>query len=386
MPIVRTIEYTFPTKIIFGADVFNRIGEIAVEYTNKVFIITNGDVMRKIGLLPRVENLLEKSGVDYILYDNIRRDPENDVIDEVAELLRQSHAKLVIALGSSSVINSAKASAYLAKNEGSVVEYLNGKIGSDDAVPVIIIPTIPAVVQAFDDKFILQDSDDNIRKEFRNKSLFPLYTLVDPKTTLSLPLNYTVGSGFAVLSNAIESYISASSNPISDSSAVRAVELVGKSLKTLFMNKDDLTARSNVMMATVLVSLSLLTSHLGSCEATVLALSGKSNIYKNIAHAIILPHVMEFNLTVSPNKYVHIAKSLGEEVANITVVEAAIKAIEGVRKLLFDLKVPQKLSDYKVNKEDLPLISSVARRYSFLNYVPSPISKEDILNIMLTAY
>jgi len=386
MAIVRTIEYTLPTKIIFGADVLNRIGEIAVEYTNKVFIITNGEVMRKVGLLPRVENLLEKSGVDYILYDNIRRDPDNGIIDEVSTLLKQSHAKLVIALGSRSVINSAKAAAYLAKNEGTIAEYLNGKLGSDEAVSLISIPTIPAVIQAFDNKFILKDSDDKIRKEFNSQSLFPLYTLVDPKTTLSLPLNYTVGSGFAVLSNAIESYISAASNPISDSTAVRAIELIGKSLKSLFMNKDDLTARSNVMMASILVSLSLLTSKLGSCEATVLALSGKSNIYQNISHAIILPHVMEFNLTVSPNKYVHIAKSLGEDVTNITVVEAAIKAIEGVRKLLFDLKVPQKLSDYKVNKEDLPLISSVARRYSFLNYVPSPISKEDILNIMLTAY
>ena len=64
----------------------------------------------------------------------------------------------------------------------------------------------------------------------------------------------------------------------------------------------------------------------------------------------MLPHVMEFNLTAIPNKYVQIARALDEDVSKVTVVEAAIKAIEGIRKLLFDLKVPQKLSDYKIDK------------------------------------
>ena len=139
MPILSSIEFTLPTRIIFGVDVINRIGETAVEYTNKVFIITDGDVMRKIGLLPKIELLLEKSGVEYILYDNITRDPSNEVIDEAGTLLEESRAKLVIALGGRSVINAAKAAAYLAKNEGSIVEYINGKIGKDESVPVRLL-------------------------------------------------------------------------------------------------------------------------------------------------------------------------------------------------------------------------------------------------------
>ncbi|MBU1076516.1 MAG: iron-containing alcohol dehydrogenase, partial [Spirochaetes bacterium] len=199
-------------------------------------------------------------------------------------------------------------------------------------------------------------------------------------------INYTIGSGFAILSNAIESYISTASNALSDSLSLKAIEMIGNNLKRVFLHKDDTTARTNIMMAGLITGVSLLTSKLGTCEAISLALSSKESIYKNIAHAIMLPHVMEFNLTSMPNKYVQIAKALGEDITNITVVEAAIKAIEGVRKLLFDLKVPQKLSDYKINKENLPIISSVARRYQFMNFTPLPISKEDILNILLTAY
>ena len=62
------------------------------------------------------------------------------------------------------------------------------------------------------------------------------------------------------------------------------------------------------------------------------------------------------------------------------------KAVEGVRKHLFDMKIPQKLSNYNVNKEDIPVIASEARRYNFLNYVPRPISKDDLMNILMSAY
>ncbi|MBN1898260.1 MAG: iron-containing alcohol dehydrogenase [Spirochaetes bacterium] len=386
MPISSSIEYFLPTRIIFGNDVSNRIGETSVEYTNRVFLITSGEYTRKIGLLPKIETLLEKSGVDYIMYDDITRDPSPAIIDEIGDLIAQSKVKLVVALGGRSVINAVKAACYMARNDGSITDYINGKIGKDESVPCIIIPTIPGVNQVISDDIFIKDSNDNIKKVFKNKALFPLITLVDPKLSMTLPVNYTVGSGFAVLSNAIESYISSAANPISDALALKAIDFSGKNLRNIFMNREDLQARSRIMMASILVALSLLTSKPGTCEAISLSLSAQGGLYQNISHAIMIPHLMEFNLTTAPNKYVQIARALGEDISNVTVVEAAIRAIEGVRKLLFDLKVPQKLSEYNVKKEDIPHISGISRRYNFLNYAPTPISKEDILNILLTAF
>jgi len=386
MPKLSAIEFFSPTRIYFGADVINRIGEDLIEVTDKVFIVTDGESMRHAGHLDKLETLLEKSGVEFVIYDTIPRDPANEIIDEVGTLIRQSRVKIVIALGGRSVINSAKAAAYLAKNEGSITDYLNGREGLDEAVSVITIPTIPGIVESISSEFVLKDSKDKVKKYYQNKSLYPYACYLDPSLTLSLPLNYTVGSGFAVLALAIESYISSAANTISDSLAIHAIEILGKTLKPLFLNKEDVSLRSSVLMASLLTSLALLTSSPGICHALALALSGKTNAYQNIMYAVILPHVMEFNLTAVPNKYVQIARALGEDISNITVVEAAIKAIEGVRKLLFDLKIPQRLSEYDIKKEDLPLVSGLARRYKFLSYTPSPITREDMLNILMTAY
>lgn len=383
---LKSIEFTLPTKIIFGSDVVDRLGEITKEYSEKIFLITNGRVMRKTGILDKIENLLKKSDVEFIIYDEVERDPSNETIDEIGTLVRQSRVKLIVAVGGTSVINTAKAVSYLGLNDGKVVEYLNGGIGSNESIPVIVVPTIPGILQQLNNEFILNDDNDNIKKIYKNSCLYPLIALIDPKLTTTLPMSYTVSSGFAILSNAIEAFISTASNSISDSMALKAIEIIGSNLKRIFLHQDDVSARVNIMMAGIISGIALLTAKAGTCEAMALSLSSKEKIYKNIAHAIMLPHVMEFNLTSMPNKYVQIAKSLGEDISNITVVEAAIKAIEGVRKLLFDLKVPQKLSDYKVSKENLPIISSVARRYQFMNFTPLPISKEDILNILLTAF
>ncbi len=386
MILSNSIELTFPTRVIYGLDSVNRIGDICKDITDKIFIVTNGTLTRKIGLLQKVESLLESSDVDYILYDDIKRDMHPDSIDEIGTLINQSRVKLILAVGSSSAINTAKAAAYIAKNEGKIIEYINGRIGKNEAVKLVTIPTIPGVLEALNDSFVVKDYNDKRKKFFNSPSLFPVVTILDPKITLTIPINYTVGSGFAILSNAIESYISKASNAISDALALRAIEFIGKNLKAVFLAKNDLEARSNIMMSYILTSLSLLTSKLGVCEAMALALSSRDNIYQNIAHAIMLPYVMEFNLTAVPNKYLHIARALGENITNITVVEAAIKAIEGVRKLLFDLKVPQKLSDFKVKKENLSVIASSAQQYPFVNYSPTTISKEDIYNILTTAY
>ncbi|MBU1078358.1 MAG: iron-containing alcohol dehydrogenase, partial [Spirochaetes bacterium] len=180
---LKSIEFSLPTKIIFGTEVVDRIGEIAKEYSDKVFLISDGKIMRKNGILGKVENLLELSSVEYILYENVDNESAHLVVDEIATLVRQSRVKYIIAVGGSSVINTAKAAAYLGKNKGKIAEFLNGGIGIDESIPVIAIPTIPGIQQQINDEFVLNDTNDNIKKIYRNPSLFPFLSIIDPKLT-----------------------------------------------------------------------------------------------------------------------------------------------------------------------------------------------------------
>ncbi len=382
----NAIEFNVPTMIVHGPDVINRIAEQAAEYGDKVMIVTQGKFTRKLGLVNKVETLLERKKVKYITFDSIRTNPDNEIIDEGAALAHQSRCNLIIALGSSSSINAAKAISLMAMNEGPTVEYLNGRYHEKLPLPVIAIPTVPGSFVDINDSFSIVDQNDSDKKVYRHRDLFPIATLVDPKIMITLPPNYTAGTGISITGAAIECYISSSSNAISDALSIQAMDFVTSNIKHIMGDRDNVEARGHIAMAGILASIALLIGHRGACHALAMTLAAHAGIYERIANVIILPHVMEFNLTATPGKYVQIARSLGEEVSQITVVEAAIKAVEGVRKLLFDLKIPQRLSEYKIKKDHLPMIASHARRYQFLNYVPRPLSKEDLLNVLISAY
>lgn len=381
-----SMEFSIPTKIVFGIDSLSKIGETTLNYGNRVLLVTSGQSMRRTGLLDKVQNDLERNGLKVLVFEDVYSNPTSAVVDEATILARQAKCNVVVGLGSSSVINVAKSVSFLLNNDGFVLEYLNGKMGINSCMPCILIPTLFGVYNNVSPTFALVDANDRWKKIFVDEKVFPTITVIDPKTTITAPVNFIAASGLASISFAIEAYIANSSNAISDSLALRAIENISKSLKLAVNDRDNIDARSGIAMGTLLSGLAQLLSCFGACQALAFALTTKSDIYQNVATAIMLPHVMEFNLTAAPGKYVQIAKSLGEDVSSITVVEAAIKAVEGIRKLLFDLKIPQKLSEYNIKKEDFPIIASEARRYGFLNYVPRPLSREDLINILMSAF
>ncbi|HMW59631.1 MAG TPA: iron-containing alcohol dehydrogenase, partial [Leptospiraceae bacterium] len=106
----------------------------------------------------------------------------------------------------------------------------------------------------------------------------------------------------------------------------------------------------------------------------------------HLAMALLLPHVMEYNLTTSAGRYVQIARALDEDIKDITVIEAAIKAVEGVRKTYLELKIPQRLSEFEIAKEDLPEIAELAFRIPMVKNSPRDLDKNEIETILIAAY
>jgi alcohol dehydrogenase len=95
---------------------------------------------------------------------------------------------------------------------------------------------------------------------------------------------------------------------------------------------------------------------------------------------------MDFNLSVSAAKYVHIARALDEDIKDITVIEAAIKAVEGVRKIYSELKIPQRLSDFEIRKGDLPAIAAQAFSIPFIKNSVRDLDRNELETILISAY
>jgi alcohol dehydrogenase len=127
-------------------------------------------------------------------------------------------------------------------------------------------------------------------------------------------------------------------------------------------------------------------NYLSITLAIALALSSLTEIDIYSAMCIILPHIMEFNLTSSPGKYVQMSKVMGEDVKDITVIEAAIKAVEAIRKIETDINIPHRLSQFNIDKSILKKVSALTLTHDFIQNAPRELDVNEIETILIAAY
>jgi len=136
----------------------------------------------------------------------------------------------------------------------------------------------------------------------------------------------------------------------------------------------------------MLSAIGLNMSTLGVTAGLSFILSSKYKVHKSFSASIILPHVLDFNITSVPEKIVKIGIALGEDITNLSVVEASLKTIEKVRKLIIELQLPKRLSEFEIHKDNLTGIADDARKFEFFNYIPRSCDSEELYNLLESAY
>ncbi len=379
-------DYCLPTRIVFGAGVINKIGEIVRNYGERVLLVTDSGTMYETGYLTRVKKILEDETHGVLLYDKVAKGSNSDLVNAGADQAKHARCDVVIGFGRKNTLNISKAITYILEYGGKMEDYFLGrKSDKKQDITYIEVPSGHGILPGLTNNFYVIDKFDNTKKTIENIDFFADVTVIDPKLATTVPSAFSHSMALEVLAYAIESFISKATTPIADAYAIKAIEMIGANLVKSMNDPENVTYRSNLATAGVLTSMALASSTPGTTFALALALNSILGSYQSASATILIPHVMEFNLTSAPNRYVQIAKAFGENVEDITVVEAAIKAIESVRKLLFDVKAPQRLSELDVDKEKLWDIAKVARSYDFLHYLPRPLSKDDIYNLLNAA-
>jgi len=382
---MSVFELNIPSRTIVGLNVVNRLPEIIQDFGERVMIVTN-DTMVQNGSARRVQSLVESKAHGVILFDNVVPEAGTDVVDEGVLLARESRANVVVGLGGTNTINVAKAIAFIAGNDGYINDYFAGRTARRRKVAYIEIPSTHGICYGLMDSFFIRDVDENIRREYRSRFNFADVILVDPRFTATLAPKFVVAIGMEVLAHACEAYISKAASILTESYIGNAIELIHANLKQAVIDPENMITRQALSTASVFASIALNSSRPGTAFALAMALATRVGLYRGIGASTILPHVLEFNLTASPNKYVRIARSCGEDVNDISVVEAAIKAIEAVRKLLFDLNVPQRLKSFDVDQGKYDDVVRDARTFDFLSVLPRSVTYDDLLNILNSAY
>jgi alcohol dehydrogenase len=149
---------------------------------------------------------------------------------------------------------------------------------------------------------VITDKSAKEKLSVGDPAMSPLFAVVDPRLCLSLPPRATLFTGIDALSHAVESYLSADSNWLSDRLSLGAVSLIVASLEQAIADGWDLQARSNMSLASMLAGMSMENVGLGLIHALSHQVSGHYDTHHGLANALLLPHVLAFNGSVCRKK------------------------------------------------------------------------------------
>jgi alcohol dehydrogenase class IV len=375
---MKSAQYKFftPSQLFFGEGCATDVGKWAIDLGgSKVLLVTDGG-LAKTDMVDKVKKDILAEGLAVFVYDTVEENPTANNVNQGRDLILQEKIDVVVAIGGGSPMDAAKAMAVLSVHEGSIVEYEMGlKPLVKKGPPVIAIPTTAGTGSEATMGSVITDQSSHRKIDVVSPLMAPHMSLVDPLLTQSLPASLTGSTGMDALTHSVEGYTATLASPLTDAIHFKAIELLGASLLKAYQDGNDKSARSNVMMASMIAGIGFPNSGLGSVHGLSLPLGGHFNIPHGVANAIMLPYVMRFNIEACPQKFIDIAKALGA--TNVTP-EGAVEAVIDLSKAL---QIPS-LRSYKVEDKDLARLAKDALgRNSNCVTNPRTMNEKDAIDV-----
>lgn len=373
--------YKLPTELFFGCGAAKRTGEKLKELGyKKVFVVTDPGI-KQAGLLEGILSSIQQAGLEYLVYDSIKSDPTSDIIEQGTEVLKNSGCDAVLGVGGGSALDCAKAFAAMATNEGKITDYTGvGKL-KNKPLPIVAIPTTAGTGSEATMFTVITNAETKLKAPVGSYLIMPVLAILDPELTVGLPPHLTAATGMDALTHAIESYVNVATHPISEGLALHSIKLIARSLRKAVAKGTNLKAREDMLLASTIAALAFNSTRLGLVHAMSQPAGAHFGIPHGLSNAILLPHVMEFNLMGNPEKYAEIAALFGEQVEGLPLMEAAAKSVKAVKDLMRDIRIVERLGDFGIKENDLDMLADEALTSGNVLLNPRQPSKADIIEI-----
>jgi alcohol dehydrogenase len=188
------------------------------------------------------------------------------------------------------------------------------------------------------------------------------------------------------LTHAIEAYTAAGHNELTDCTAIKAVELVFRSLYACYKDGQDIDAREDMVFAEYMAGMSFSNAGLGLVHAMSHQLSGLYNLPHGVCNAVLLPYVMEYNLDTSFKRYAAIAKKTGLSAQGLPDMLSAKCLIKNIKSLNIKLGIPKTIKELNVKEEDFSKLADMALKDSSYESNVKPSRKEDLISIYINSF
>jgi alcohol dehydrogenase class IV len=275
----------------------------------------------------------------------------------------------------------------MAVNGGSVYDYFGYDKMNKPGLPLITIPTTAGTGSEVTIWAVITDTrrDVHVKDAIGSALICPAVALVDPLMTISMPPQLTAYTGMDALSHAIEGYWALAANPISDVLALDAIRLIVNNLPQAVFNGDNLEARDNMMLGSMLAGIAFSNSDTAAVHSLGEAIGGMYDLHHGHMMGTLLPYVMDYNLMACPERFVDMAAAMETRSHKLLKIETAWKSIDVVNRLLKVMMVPG-LKDSGVREDSFGKLAEIAMQNLGTVDNPRKMTTQGFEEILKNAY
>ena len=355
------------------------VTEIKAHGFTKAFVASDPDLV-KFNVTSKVTDLLEKAGIPYELYSNIKPNPTIENVTSGVEAFKKSGADCIVAVGGGSSMDTSKAIGIIITNpEFEDVRSLEGVAPTKNpCVPIIAVPTTAGTAAEVTINYVITDVEKQRKFVCVDTHDMPIVAVVDPEMMSTMPKGLTAATGMDALTHAIEGYATKAAWEMTDMFHLEAIRLISKYLRSAVNNEKE--GREGMALGEYIAGLGFSNVGLGIDHAMAHTLSAHYDTPHGVACASLLPISMEFNRDYSGEKYREIARAMGVEgVDSMSQEEYRDAAINAVQTLSNDVGINPK--NEKITEEDLDQLAIDALNDACYPGNPREATKEQVIEL-----
>jgi len=321
-----------------------------------VFVITTKPTLF---LCTPLLDALAAEGITTTLWHDLVGEPTIAEFGYALAAAQACRADAVVGLGGGSAMDVAKLVSALADGTQRIDDVIGTDLLKARALWLGCVPTTAGTGSEVTPIAILADEAEDLKKGVVSVYLVPDAAYLDPALTVSMPPAVTAATGLDALTHCIEAYANRFAHPLVDTYALAGIALIAENIERACRDGHDLEARSAMMRASLYGGLCLGPVNTAAVHALAYPLGGEFHIAHGVANALLLPHVLRFNIAAEPERYADIAGALGAICSGDPAADA-LAGVERVIALSEACGIKRRLSDFGIERAAIPRMAAAA--------------------------
>lgn len=375
-------QIKIPSCVYGGEGCIKNITEIIKkEKAEKLLVFTDKGI-RNAGLLDKLTHLLDESGTEYQVFDNLTAEPTYQDVERVIQEAEDYKGNLIVAIGGGSVMDAAKLCSVLKGADYTVKDLLEDPKQARKQIRTVMIPTTCGTGSEATCNAIVAIPEEESKKGIVNDSMIPDYVFLDAAMIAELPKSIIAATGVDALAHAVECFTSKKATPFSDTYAMASAKLIFHNIRRAYNEPENMEAKSNMLLGAFYGGVAITGSGTTAVHALSYPLGGKYHIAHGVSNAILFAHVMEYNREACSKRLAVLCDGVFPEKEALSEAEKAEYMIRQIADIVKVTNIPTDLKEFGVKKEDLDfLVDAGSKQTRLLVNNMRDLELEDIRKI-----